>query len=335
MSVTGIKNVFVAYDSALRPYDRDANRVWEDGRVEVTEKLDGSQFSWGYLDGELCFRSKGALLYQDALQALFAPAVEYIKQQESLLRNVYADCIFYGETMSKPRHNTVAYGAAAKNHVMLFGLRRPDGTWATHADLVIAAGILEIDVAPLLLSGSAAEVKAKLDEAGDSFMKQPSYLGGANIEGYIVRNLDVKPITGGRQREFLAVKYVSEAFKELNKATWRAENTGRGKLETFIEEFPASARWLKAVQRLEEAGKLTGTAKDIGPAIKSIQEDVLKEEEDYIKQRLFDIFKGDITRSAVKGFPQWFKDRLMAANAPGGDSPTQVVTEPPPAAAEL
>jgi hypothetical protein len=38
--------------------------------------------------------------------------------------------------------------------------------------------------------------------------------------------------------------------------------------------------------------------------IKMIQEDVLEEETEDIKQRLFDFFKDDILSKAIKGFPQ-------------------------------
>jgi hypothetical protein len=36
-----------------------------EGAVEITEKIDGSQFVFGMIDGKLQLRSKGAVLYVD------------------------------------------------------------------------------------------------------------------------------------------------------------------------------------------------------------------------------------------------------------------------------
>lgn len=304
------KDTFVAYDSALRPYDQGASRVWEDGRVEITEKVDGSQMAFGFLDGEMCVRSRGAVIYPDNVQSLFAPAMNYLFQIDQDIAAEFPNHVFYGETLAKPKHNTITYGRVPRGFIMLFGMRKPDGSFATRSELADAADSLGLDVAPLIFSGPAAEAKALVE--GTDLMTRTSYYGNSRIEGFIVRNLDVRPVLAGRERAFLAVKYVSDAFKELNKATWTKENTGKGRLETFLEEFAAPARWLKALQRAEEQGTLTNTAHDIGPLLKSIQGDVLREEEAYIKQRLFDIFKCDIARKSTHGFPEWLKARMLA-----------------------
>lgn len=304
------KDTFVAYDSALRPYDRGASRVWEDGRVEITEKCDGSQLGWGYLDGALCIRSRGAEIHAGSEQDLFVPAATYLRSIEAIIADWFPNHVFYGETLARPKHNTIKYGAIPDNHIMLFGMRKPDGTFGDYGDLLFAAITMGIGCAHLLFSGPAADAKVFVDN--NDLMTRQSYLGNSRIEGFIVRNLDVRPVLAGRERAFLAVKYVSEAFKELNKATWTKENTGKGRLETFLEEFAAPARWLKALQRAEEQGTLTNSAHDIGPLLKSIQADVLREEEAYIKQRLFDIVKGDIARKSTHGFPEFYKARLLA-----------------------
>lgn len=43
--------------------------------VEVSEKIDGSQLSFAKINGNLYMRSKGAMLYADNPQKMFAPAI--------------------------------------------------------------------------------------------------------------------------------------------------------------------------------------------------------------------------------------------------------------------
>lgn len=47
--------------------------------VLIEEKLDGSQFSFGMVDGELVCRSKGKQLLLDAPEKMFSRAVEVVK----------------------------------------------------------------------------------------------------------------------------------------------------------------------------------------------------------------------------------------------------------------
>lgn len=54
--------------------------------VLIEEKIDGSQFSFGKIDGVLVMRSKGATLYPPVTDKLFKAATDYISSIESQLQ---------------------------------------------------------------------------------------------------------------------------------------------------------------------------------------------------------------------------------------------------------
>ena len=58
-----------------------ANRAVQDifsGPVEVTEKVDGSQFAFGRIDGEIVMRSKGRVIDVGTADAMFQKAEDYV-----------------------------------------------------------------------------------------------------------------------------------------------------------------------------------------------------------------------------------------------------------------
>jgi hypothetical protein len=145
-------------------------------------------------------------------------------------------------------------------------------------------------------------------------MGQKSALGGVEIEGVVVKNhrqfgADDKP---------LMAKVVRDGFKELNSGEWRAANPTPTDIREALGRLVSTpARWQKAVQRLRDAGKLTESVKDIGPAIKELQSDIDAECKDLIIERLLAWALPTIRRRASGGFPDWYKARLAAANDNG------------------
>lgn len=112
----------------------------------------------------------------------------------------------------------------------------------------------------------------------------------------------------------MAGKFVSEAFKEVHRAGWKKEHTGKGRWETFVDGYRTEARWHKAIQHLREGGKLDGSPKDIGPLIKEIQKDVAEEERQTIMEFLWKEFGQEVLRKAIAGFPEWYKEQLLAGS---------------------
>ena len=70
------------------------------------------------------------------------------------------------------------------------------------------------------------------------------------------------------------------------------------------------ARWHKAVQHLREVGKLEESPRDIGMLIAEVKQDILTEETDFIKDKLYEWAKDRVTRAAVHGLPEWYKKML-------------------------
>lgn len=273
-----------------------------ENEVEITEKVDGSQFSFGKINGNLMCRSKGKIMELDAPEKMFAKGVEYVKSIEGKLPD---NVQFYGEYLQKPKHNTLCYDRTPKNFIALFGIIKEDCFVSDYDELVLWANILDLDVVPLIYKG-----KATPDVIND-LLKRQSFLGVVEIEGVVVKNYEKDYMIGGQYFPIMCGKYVSEKFKEVHGKNWKKENTGKGKWETFCEQYKTPARWDKAVQHLKENGTLEQSPKDIGNLIKEIQRDIEEEEKENIKEALWNIYGKDLKRVATNGFPEWYKQQLM------------------------
>lgn len=279
-----------------------------DGPVEVTEKVDGSQFVFGKIDGEVLFRSKGAEIFADATQKMFQDAVDMAL---SLILELPEGIVFYCEYLQRPKHNVLAYNRVPKGHLALFGVSNAardtmmPGHRDQHLTLETWADILHIDVVPVLFQGlitsSAIEVVKLLETQ--------SFLGGQKIEGIVVKNYK-DCVIAGQTYPVMAAKFVSEAFKEVHSKNWKGENTHKGKWEAFKERYHTEARWEKAVQHLRDDDKLLGEPKDIGALIREVQWDIMVEEEAVIKDFLFKEFGQELLRYSTGGLAEWYKKRL-------------------------
>lgn len=275
-----------------------------DDEVEITEKVDGSQFAFGRISGELFCRSKGAQLYFDNPEKMFQEAIEYVDIIQDRLPD---DTVFYCEYLKKPKHNTLAYNDIPKNNLALFAVAKSSEKFINHYPYLqgMAEG-LSIDVVPLIFKGKINNAEELL-----SMLDRESFLGGQKIEGVVVKNYEKPFLLGGQPIPVMAGKYVSEAFKEVHGKTWKGENTGRGKFDLFKDGFRTEARWRKSVEHMRDNGELENDPRDIGKLIKAIQEDIAEEEMDNIKNFLWREFGKEITRYAVKGFPEWYKEQLV------------------------
>ena len=272
--------------------------------VEITSKIDGSQWSFGKVEGILYMRSKGCIQYAEKHDNLFNEVVDYVI---SIQDRIPDNTIFYGEYLKKPKHNSLKYDRIPKNHLALFGVCTPNQKFTSEYEkLAEYAKLLDIDVVPLVYKGkinSSEELIKMLDEE--------EYLGGCKREDIVVKNYNRPFLLGGQPIPLMSGKYVSEAFKEVHRKTWNKENTGKGKWDTFKEGYKTEARWNKAIQHYKEKGLYTGTPKDIGPLLKEIQEDIKEEEKEVIKNFLWKEFGQEVLRTACSGFPEYFKMKIM------------------------
>lgn len=279
--------------------------------VEITEKIDGSQFGFGKTpEGELIMRSKGREIDLENADKLFFPAVTYVNSIADKIPNGW---FFYGETLHAPRHSTLAYDRVPRNHIALFAVYETEPRVFHNYDTIREyAELFEIDAVPLLFRGetSAANV---LEMVKDT----PSYLGGANIEGVVVKAYKPWMFLGQIPLSVMSGKYVTEEFKEVHVKDWSKLNTGKGKFEVLKESYRTEARWRKAIMHLRERGELTGTPKDIGALIKEVRVDIETEEKENIKDILWGIYKEDILKYSIFGLPQFYKEELAKGEING------------------
>jgi hypothetical protein len=268
------------------------------GTVEITEKVDGSQWSMTLTEaGELCCRSKGKDIILDAPEKMFIKAIESAKSLP-----LHPGWVYRCEYLEKPKHNVLAYDRVPAKHLILFNVMTGPETYLSYPDMVMEAARLGLDVVPLLYSGT---VDSREQFAG--FLERESVLGGCKIEGVVVKNYAVFT----QDKKIAVGKYVSEAFKEKHNAAWRVMNPGKREVvDQLITSLKTEARWRKAIQHLKESGVDTETPQCIGAFIKEIQADVLKEEGDQIKETLFKHFWPQIARGIIGGAPEWFKEQL-------------------------
>jgi hypothetical protein len=276
-----------------------------DGPVVVQEKVDGSQFSFGVVHGELFCRSKGASLNLETTDLLFRGAVETAKRlhEAGLLVEGWT---YRGEAICRPKHNTLTYERAPTGNVILFDVDRGLEDRIADPDELAAVGFsLGLEVVPVIYHGeirSADELAALIDRV--------SCLGGAKVEGVVAKNY----ARFGPDGKMLMGKVVSEAFREVHKKDWRERHPTRTDIvDEIIEEYRTEARWRKSVQHLREAGKLEGSPRDIGSLIKEVAADVRAECEDEIKDALFRHFWPKIQRGITHGLPDWYKAELAGA----------------------
>jgi len=288
--------------------ERYTKKIYED-EVEVTEKLDGSQFRFGLVEGNLMCCSKGTIIDIDKPDKLFAPAVEYCK---SMGKSLVKGLVYFGETLCKPKHNTIKYDTVPLNNISLFAIHnKKSDQWLSYDGIVIESVHLGIDVVPLLFKGVIHD-PAVLDWIlwYDKLLNNDSYLGGTKIEGFVVKNLHREVMVGDKPAPFIQGKYVSEKFKEKHGATWKNRGSSNS-WGAFKERYKTEARWDKAIQHLKEKGKLKDSPVDIGGLITEIKEDIAEECKDEICKFLWNHFGKDLLRQSTFGFPEYYKQKLL------------------------
>jgi hypothetical protein len=289
-----------SYPKILHIGDKPIADLYE-GDVEITEKIDGSQFGFGLVDGELVCRSKGKEQELDNPDELFAEGVAYVK---SIQDRLPPDIFFYGEYLSKPRHSTLAYDRIPQNHIALFGALKSDKTLYDFDSLKSFASAFDVDTVPLIYSGKSDA------EHTLSLLETVSYLGGQKIEGVVVKRYEDWLFLGRILCPVKAGKYVSEQFKEVHQKDWAKLNTAKGGLEDLKASYRTEARWNKAIQHLRDDGDFEGTVRDIGKLIAEVSKDVTEEEKENIKEKLWQIYGKDILRHATGGMVEWYKEKI-------------------------
>lgn len=271
-----------------------------DDNVLIEEKVDGSQFSFGIIEGKLKVRSKGVVMDPDGPENMFKEAVDVVKELLPLLTPGWT---YRAEYLQKPKHNSLAYGRIPAKHLMIFDINTGEEQYLSYPDKVAEAQRLGLEVVPQIYYG-------KIDSASKilELMERTSVLGLQKIEGVVIKSYS----KFGPDKKALMAKYVSEAFKEIHHKDWKDRHpTQTDILDHITDSLKTPARWEKAVQHLREKGQLTNSPKDIGPLMEEIMRDTVEEEKEFIQKTLYQWAIKKVQRSIVGGVPQWYKDKLL------------------------
>ena len=271
--------------------------------VSVQEKVDGSQFSFGWFPGYpisdgFRMRSKGAQLNLEAPEPMFKKAVDFARSVP-----LRAGWTYRAEYLRSPKHNTLAYDRVPSNNLILFDINDAEESYLGY-DAVVAEGLrLGLETVPQFFCGRLSDAQ-QLRELLDS----TSCLGGQKIEGVVIKNYH----RFGPDKKVLMGKFVSEAFKEVHAQDWKERNPSKSDIiESLIERYRTPARWQKAVQHLRDDGKLTDSPRDIAEIMKAVWPDIVKECREDIADALFKHAEGNIRRGVIRGLPEWYKQCLL------------------------
>lgn len=285
-----------------------ANHDLLEHEVVIQEKVDGSQISFGRVRNEVIIRSKGQIIDQDN-PGSFSKAVEAIRSvAHTLLDNV----VYRGEYLRSEKHNVLKYGRIPKNHIVIFdiGWRYPDGQIGYYLPVTWEMGSMTeatmrfFEAAPTLAIG-------KFDYSGlssrvEDLLQKESFLGGPKIEGVVIKNYGNRDQSS---RPYMA-KIVSSEFKEMHTGKARVPKVRENVIQQLCGQLTTEARWRKAIQRGKDEGIITGTPKDIGYLVRSVQEDVLDECIDHITETLVEWARPQIVTGVVSGLALWYKKLL-------------------------
>ena len=104
--------------------------------VYITEKVDGSQFSFGIREGVLTARSKGCQLTIEAPEKMFIQAIETIKELQPLLHEGWT---YRCEYLKGPCHNTLKYDRIPNKHLIIYDIDSGDQNYKSHEEMSIEA----------------------------------------------------------------------------------------------------------------------------------------------------------------------------------------------------
>lgn len=266
--------------------------------VIVEEKIDGSQFSFGIFDGVLRARSHRKELVLDAPEKMFQSAVDVIRTLP-----LHDGWTYRAECLSKPKHGVLAYDRTPEKGLIIFDINIGHEKYLIYNAKQAEAARMGLETVPLLFVGNIEN-----PEQVKALLATQSCLGGQTVEGVVIKNY----FRFGKDKKVLMGKFVSEVFKEIHTSEWKKQNpTGKDFIGLLIEKYKSEARWRKAVQHLREAGKIEGSPRDIGPLIKEVWPDIVKECKEEIQNALWKWAEPHLSRGVIRRLPEWYRSELL------------------------
>ena len=224
-----------SYSSPFTLGHKAVGSIWE-GVVWASEKIDGSQFSFGVVDGRLQCRSRNNdlsdLVGNPDGAGMFKLAVETAISLSPLLNDGWT---YRSEFLSKNKHNTMAYDRVPKGHIILFDIDVDYQHYLSPPDAEIEAHRLGLEFTPIL---GFFDCKQPLDELL-KLLRRTSILGGQTVEGIVLKNYD----QFGQDSKTLMAKLVSKDFQESHASDWKQRNPSKQNIiQQIIERYATEAR---------------------------------------------------------------------------------------------
>ena len=272
--------------------------------ISVEEKIDGSQFSFQVIeiDNEvwanvLKCRSHHQQINLDEVPKMFEEAVQTAR---NLMPTLHIGWTYCCEYLSEPKHNVLAYDRVPKGNLIIFDIERGLQDFLSPEERDIEAARIGLESVPTYFKG-----KLHKYEDAMGFLETTSVLGGQQVEGLVFKNHHRFSEQDGK---ILVGKFVRDSFKELHNKEYKTQS--KHIAEQIGESLNTEARWLKSIQHLRDQDLITDSPKDIGPLLKAINEDVLEECVEDIKERLLKYHWKTICKTMTRGFPSFYKDLL-------------------------
>jgi len=295
-----------SYSSPFALGHKALESLW-DGVVIATEKVDGSQCSFGLIEGHLQVRSRKTDLLTSP-EGMFDKALETIHSLESVLMPGWS---YRGEYLRVPHHNALRYARVPKGHIILFDVDKGDQDYLNPAELMLESMRIGLEC----VSTFATYYEKPSLDVLKFLLGSESILGGTKIEGLVLKNY----ARYAPDKKVLMGKLVADDFKEVHDKAWGAANPSQAAfVEDLAERYATEARWAKAVQHLREQGAIQGVPQDIPVVLKEISRDVHEECGEQIKEQLFKHFWNKvIARRVIRGAAEWYKQQLAEGGTDG------------------
>jgi len=276
-----------------------------DGRpVRIDEKIDGSQFSAMRRNNQMYYRTRRTEIFAETSNKLFSKAVDWFeKNQISLPSNI----IFRCEALMSRKHNHLEYGRAPDSGFILWDMEEfESGDILGQNERNEFCREFNIDYLNPWHIGPPGDNPVEFFR---SFLDRKSILGGA-IEGIVIKPIDFLAVPETAKR--MAVKLVKDEYRESQPRSFRDANpTKKDIIQIIGDRYCTEARFRKAIQHLDEAGVLEGSPRDIGPLIEELGRDFEEECRNEVQELLWKWGKKNISRVAMRGFPEWYKAQLV------------------------
>lgn len=282
--------------------------ITESDHVIIQEKINGSQFTIFKKDGELHFYNRN--------KEVGPKGDPYINAYLSLhdKKDFFVEGFFYhGEAMRNTTTNNAAYKRMPRYFWIVYEIQRADGSLLTPEEMTVALQNTGIEMTQVLYD-SHKNKSVPVQEVIDQLMAQieskqiESCLGGIP-EGIVIKVLN--SVKDGKTCNY-RFKQVRSQFAEMSQEK-------RNKIEQvsdadFIKEigeiYNTDGRREKAVQHMKEKDVWQPNInKNIGTMVNELDNDLLKEAKEDIKNMLFVRFWSEISKVARGDVSKFLKEK--------------------------